>query len=264
LNILVVGDVVGKSGRRVLLSNLPTLRVEQQIDFVVVNAENAAAGFGITRVIADELLAQDIDVLTSGNHIWDKREALDFIDQEPRLLRPHNFPEGTPGSGWVEVDSEIGVRIGVLNTMGTVFMHPGLDCPFRCADKALKNIPADLKVILVDFHAEATSEKQAMGWYLDGRVTAVVGSHTHVPTADEKILPQGTAYISDLGMTGCYDSVIGMNKEKVLRRMVQKLPERFEVAAGPATLCGVIIDVDPETGRSRAIRRITLDENGMA
>jgi len=264
LNILIVGDVVGKSGRRVLLANLPTFRVDNEIDFVVVNAENAAAGFGITQSIATELLDQGIDVLTSGNHIWDKREALDFIDQEPRLLRPHNYPNEIPGSGWVVVDSELGVRVGILNTMGTVFMHPGLDCPFRCADEVLAAKPDDLNVVLVDFHAEATSEKQAMGWYLDGRVTAVVGSHTHVPTADEQVLPQGTAYISDLGMTGCYDSVIGMNKEKVLRRFVQKLPERFEVANGPATLCGVIIEIDPETGKSISIRRVKISEDGVS
>lgn len=264
MNILVVGDIVGKSGRRVLLSNLSELRSQYDIDFVIANAENAAAGFGITEGIVQELFDHDIDVLTSGNHIWDKREALDFIDREPRLLRPHNYPREVPGRGWIVVDSQAGQRVGVLNILGTVFMNPGLDCPFRCADSVLESMPMDVDVVLVDFHAEATSEKQAMGWYLDGRVTAVVGSHTHVPTADEQILPEGTAYISDLGMTGCYDSVIGMNKDKVLRRFVQKLPERFEVANGRGTLCGVIIDADPASGTSNSIRRIKISEDEVS
>ncbi len=264
MKTLMVGDVVGKAGRRVLSTVLPHLRAQYELDFIVVNAENAAAGFGITQEIAHELFAQDVDVLTSGNHIWDKREALEFIDREPRLLRPHNYPIDAPGSGWIAVDSAAGHRVGVLNLMGTVFMHPSLNCPFRCADEVLNAKADKVDVLLVDFHAETTSEKQAMGWYLDGRVGAVVGTHTHVMTADEQVLPSGTAYISDLGMTGCHDSVIGMNKEKVLRRFVQKLPERFEVANGPAILSGVVIDIDTGSGLSKSIQRIKIHEDQVS
>lgn len=260
MKLLFIGDIVGQSGRRVLLKHLPKLRAQHELDLVVVNAENAAAGFGITQKIANEFFAHHIDVLTTGNHIWDKRETLGFIDDEPRLLRPHNFPPGTPGAGWYVAHTDAGVAVGVLNVMGTVFMHPTLDCPFACVDAALKQKPADVKAVLVDFHAETTSEKMAMGWYLDGRASAMVGTHTHVPTADERVLPAGTAYISDVGMSGCYDSVIGMDKDKVLRRFVQKLPERFEVCEGPGTLCGVVIDIDETTGRSRHIERISLRE----
>lgn len=260
MNLLFIGDVVGQSGRRVLLKHLPALRAKHELDLVVVNAENAAAGFGVTQKIANEFFAHHIDVLTTGNHVWDKRETLDFIADEPRLLRPHNFPPGTPGSGWYVAHTETGVAVGVLNVMGTVFMHPTLDCPFACVDAALKRKPADVKAVLIDFHAETTSEKMAMGWYLDGRASAMVGTHTHVPTADERVSPAGTAYISDVGMSGCYDSVIGMDKDKVLRRFVQKLPERFEVCEGPGTLCGVVIDIDETTGRSRRIERIALRE----
>jgi metallophosphoesterase (TIGR00282 family) len=260
LNILFVGDVVGKPGRRVLLSNLADLREHYNLDFIVVNAENAAAGFGVTAALAEELFENGVDVLTSGNHIWDKREALEYIGTQSRLLRPHNYPDSIPGSGWLVVDSEIGVPVAVLNLMGQVFMYPSLDCPFRCADAVLAEKPEHVKVVLVDFHAEASSEKVAMGWHLDGRVSAVVGSHTHVPTADERVLPQGTAYISDAGMTGCYDSIIGMNTDKVLMRFVHKLPERFEVASGQGTLSAVVIDVDPATGLSRGIERLSIGE----
>lgn len=260
MNLLFVGDVVGDAGRRVLLSRLPVLRDRFKIDVVIVNIENAAGGFGVTDKILRECLAHKIDVLSTGNHVFDKREALELVAREPRLLRPHNYPVGTPGSGWYVGQSAQGEPFAVLNVMGTAFMHPVLDCPFACAQATLASKPESVKAVLVDCHAETTSEKMAMGWFLDGRVSAVVGTHTHVPTADERVLPQGTAYISDVGMTGCYDSVIGMNKEKVLKRMVQKLPERLEAADGVATFCGVVIDIDSKTGRSRSIQRISVRE----
>ena len=261
MKILFIGDVVGKSGRRALRRFLPELQDQTEADLTVVNAENAAGGFGVTAGVLEEFLEQsEIDVLTSGNHIWDKREALDLIQDEPRLLRPHNYPVGTPGSGWIVATASNGVQVGVLNIMGTVFMHPTLDCPFSSAHQALEKKPSSVKVVLVDFHAEATSEKVAMGWYLDGRASAVVGTHTHVPTADERVLPQGTAHISDVGMTGCYNSVIGMETAGVLKRFVERVPERFEVASGPASVCGVIIDVDETTGESRSIARVRVNE----
>ena len=261
MKILFIGDVVGKSGRRALRRFLPELQDETEADLTVVNAENAAGGFGVTAGVLEELLEQSqIDVLTSGNHIWDKREALDLIQAEPRLLRPHNYPEDTPGSGWIVATASNGVRVGVLNIMGTVFMHPTLDCPFSSAHLAIEKRPSDVQAVLVDFHAEATSEKVAMGWYLDGRVSAVVGTHTHVPTADERVLPQGTAHISDVGRTGCYNSVIGMQTEKVLRRFVERIPERFEPASGRGSVCGVIIEVDESNGKSVSINRIRMDE----
>ena len=257
----MIGDVVGKPGRRVLRDGLPGLHERHQPDLTVVNAENAAGGFGVTASVLDELLGNpQIDVLTSGNHIWDKPEALQLIDGEPRLLRPHNYPEGTPGQGWLVVRASNGIEVGVLNIMGALFMHPTLDCPFGCADQVLQNKSKTLGVVVVDFHAEATSEKMAMGWYLDGRVSVVVGTHTHVATADERILPDGTAYLSDLGMTGCYNSILGMKKEKVLNQFLRRVPERFEPATGPSMLCGAIIDVDESSGRSRSIDRVTIKE----
>ncbi|MDA8390581.1 MAG: TIGR00282 family metallophosphoesterase [Gammaproteobacteria bacterium] len=260
MNLLFVGDVVGDAGRRVLLANLANLRARMKIDVVVVNIENAAGGFGVTEKIARECLQQGVDVLSTGNHVFDKREAIDLVGRERRLLRPHNYPPAVPGSGWYVGESAQGEPFAVLNVMGTAFMHPVLDCPFACVERTLTAKPAGVKAILVDFHAETTSEKMAMGWFADGRVSAVVGTHTHVPTADERVLPEGTAYISDVGMTGCYDSVIGMNKEKVLRRMVQKLPERMEAAEGRATLCAVLIDIDARSGRSRNISRLAIRE----
>jgi 2',3'-cyclic-nucleotide 2'-phosphodiesterase len=258
--ILFVGDVVAKFGRRAVFAGLEELHGEYDIDLVVVNAENAAGGFGVTQSVIDEFFKHEVDVLTTGNHVWDKREALEFIDAEPRLLRPENYPPGTPGKGWTIAVSRTGERVAVLNTMGRVFMHPDLDCPFRAADNVLANLPKDIKTILVDFHAEASSEKVAMGWYLDGRVSAVVGTHTHIPTADERVLPGGTAFISDVGMTGCYNSIIGMKTEGSLSRFISKIPERMEPANGAATFCGVLIDVDPDTGKARSIERVRLGQ----
>ena len=234
----------------------PGCRTTTESIFTVVNVENAAGGFGITASVLAEFRALSIDVMTSGNHVWDKREALTFIDDNPDLLRPHNYPDGTPGSGWVVRKTTDGIRVGVLNIMGQAFMHPVLDSPFTGVDSVLEERGGDVDVLLVDFHAETTSEKVAMGWHLDGRVAAVVGTHTHIPTADERVLPGGTAYITDLGMTGCYDSVIGSDTVAVLGRMVHKMQVRLEPANGPGTLCGVMIDVDETSGLARDITRV--------
>lgn len=260
MNILFIGDIVGRPGRRILLNDLQALRREYSIDLVVANGENAAAGFGITEKIANTLFNGGVDIITSGNHAWDKREALEFIKREPRLMRPANYPVNTPGKGWHVVTTDKGVRTGILNVMGLVFVHPQLDCPFQCVDSMLQQHADEADVILVDFHAEATSEKMAMGWHLDGRVSAMVGTHTHVPTADERVLPNGTAYITDAGMCGCYDSVIGMDQQKSLERFTEKLPVRAEVADGAASLCAVLIDIDETSGKSRSIERIRINE----
>lgn len=260
MQLLFIGDIMGQPGQRVLEQQLDALLTRYPVDLVVANAENVAGGAGVTRATAAALFARGIDVLTNGNHAWDKSEALEYIVTEPRLLRPHNYPPGTPGSGWLVATAKNGAKVGILNLMGTVFMHPELACPFACADEALATKPDDVNTVLVDFHAEATSEKMAMGWHLDGRASAVLGTHTHVPTADERVLPRGTAYISDVGMTGCYDSVIGIDIQKSLQRFVHKLPGRFDVAEGPAKLCAVLVDIDALTGRARSIRRLRCEE----
>ncbi len=259
MNVLMVGDVVARPGRRVLRERLAALQEKHSAQFTVVNVENAAGGFGITQSVLDEFRALPIDVMTSGNHIWDKREALDFIDDNPELLRPHNYPPETPGSGWVVREAPGGLRIGVLNLMGQAFMHPTLNSPFTMASEELNARADEADIVLVDFHAETTSEKIAMGWHLDGRVAAVVGTHTHVPTADERVLPGGTAYITDLGMTGCYDSVIGSDTSAVLKRMVEKMQVRLEPATGNGSLCGVVIEVDESTGLARSIERVRAE-----
>ena len=258
MNILLVGDIVARPGRKVLIEQLEALQAGNDIDFTVVNIENAAGGFGITEKVLTEFSKLKIDVMTSGNHIWDKREALEFIDRYPTLLRPHNYPQGTPGSGWVVVTCADGTRVGVANIMGQAFMHPPLDSPFESINGLLEQSDAD--VVLVDFHAETTSEKVAMGWYLDGKVAAVVGTHTHIPTADERVLPNGTAYITDLGMTGCYDSVIGSDKEAVLHRMVHKLQARLTPATGPGSLCGLVVEVDQSSGLARSVKRVRAEQ----
>ncbi|PYN94445.1 MAG: TIGR00282 family metallophosphoesterase [Candidatus Rokuibacteriota bacterium] len=254
MKILMVGDVFGEPGRAAVKKLLPKLRQQHAIDLVVVNVENAAAGFGVTPQIAREVLDQGADVMTSGNHIWDKKEIVEYITKENLLLRPANFPAGTPGVGHVTVKAGPH-RVAVVNLMGRVFMS-AIDCPFRKADEILNEVTKETRVVLVDMHAEATSESVAMGWYLDGRVSAVVGTHRHVQTADERVLPGGTAYITDLGMTGPIDSVIGVDKDLILQRFLTQMPVRFEAAKGPAALHGVVITVDPETGRASDIVRI--------
>ena len=254
MKILMVGDVFGEPGRAAVKKLLPKLRQQHAIDLVVVNVENAAAGFGVTPQIAREVLEQGADVMTSGNHIWDKKEIVEYITKENLLLRPANFPAGTPGVGHVTVKAGPH-RVAVVNLMGRVFMS-AIDCPFRKADEILTEVSKETRVVLVDMHAEATSESVAMGWYLDGRVSAVVGTHRHVQTADERVLPGGTAYITDLGMTGPIDSVIGVDKDLILQRFLTQMPVRFEAAKGPAALHGVVITVDPETGRASDIVRI--------
>ena len=252
MKILMIGDVFGGPGRKFLKQRLPGLIQEHDADYTVVNVENLAGGFGVTRSTCTEVLEAGADVMTSGNHVWDKREGVDYLPTEPRLLRPYNYPAGCPGAGFHLGRTTKGTRIAVLNLQGRVFMPP-IDCPFQGADAALQEIGDDADVILVDLHAEATSEKVAMGWYLDGRVAAVVGTHTHIPTADARVLPGGTAYISDLGMTGPYDSVIGVSKKAIIGRFLNAMPTRFETARGDVRLCGVIIDVDPSTGRARSM-----------
>ncbi|MDX8382596.1 MAG: TIGR00282 family metallophosphoesterase, partial [Ghiorsea sp.] len=246
LNILVIGDVLGKAGRRALRDHLPSLIDEHQIDFCVANGENLAAGFGTTLKTADELFSVGVDVLTNGNHCWDQRSFLKDIDEDDRFVRPANFAPGAPGVGWTIQETRSGGQVAVLNLIGQVFMGTW-DCPFAAADKALSEIPENVDAILVDLHAEASSEKMGMGWHLDGRVSFVYGTHTHVPTCDDIIHPSGTAYQTDVGMTGSYKSIIGMNKEGALRRMVQRLPQRFEAVERGATIFATKITVNKET-----------------
>src|SRR5437763_6938786 len=255
MRLLFIGDIVGKPGRDLLRQGLPGLVECHQIDFVIAHSENSAGGFGITREIGEQILDLGVDVMPSGNHIWDKKEALDYIGTEPRLLRPANYPAGVPGNGGYLARSRDGRSVGVISLMGRVFML-NIDDPFSVVLREIDRLRERARIIFVDFHAEATSEKLAMGWYLDGKVSAVVGTHTHVQTADERILPKGTAYLSDAGMTGPMNSVIGMRLDTVLPRFVNSMPSRFEVAAGPARLNAVIIDVDMATGRASAIARI--------
>jgi hypothetical protein len=256
MRVLLSGDTVGRAGRRALRERLADVRKQFEIDFIVSNVENAAAGFSITPRIAEELFAAGVEVMTSGNHIFDKREALDYIQREPRLLRPANYPPGAPGQGrWVGEKNS--VPIAVINLQGRVFMPPS-DDPFRAADEQLAAIGSRVKVILVDMHGEATSEKIAMGRYLDGRVSAVVGTHTHVQTADEQILPGGTAYLTDLGMTGPHDGVIGIQTEIIIERFLRGLPTRLENCDGDIRLNGLIVDVDETTGRATRVQRLSL------
>ena len=256
MNVLMVGDVFGEPGRRALQTLLPRLKREYEIDVTVVNVENAAGGFGVMPRMCREFLDQGVDVMTSGNHIWDKKEIVEYIAKENLLLRPANFPPGTPGSGFVTVKTGP-YRVAVLNLMGRVFMQPN-DCPFQKADEIVPQLRKDTPVILVDMHCEATSESQAMGWYLDGRVSAVVGTHRHVQTADERVLPKGTAYITDVGMTGPTEGVIGVDRDQILQRFLSQMPGRFEPAKGPAALHGAVIRIDPDTGRGLSIERLRV------
>ncbi len=257
LNILVIGDVLGKAGRRALREHLPALIDAERIDFVVANGENLAHGFGTTAKTADEMFRLGVHVLTNGNHCWDQREFLDHIDTDDRLIRPANFSPDAPGRGWTVQETPAGHRIAVINLIGQVFMGPW-DCPFAAADRALREIPDDVSAILVDMHAEATSEKMGMGWHLDGRVSFVYGTHTHVPTCDETIRPKGTAYQTDIGMTGSYQSIIGMKVEGALRRMVSRLPQRFEAVERGASIHATVVRVDAGSRKALAIRRIHL------
>ena len=259
MNILFISDIVGDPGRRAVKQHLAALRREHSVSLVVANGENAAGGFGITPKISDEIFAMGVDVITTGNHVWDKKEIIEHIDREERLLRPANFPPGVPGSGRVAVEAG-GVTVGVLNLMGRVFIA-NLDCPFRRAREEVRALKEQgAKVILVDLHAEATSEKAAFAHFMDGSVTAVLGTHTHVQTADERILPKGTAFITDAGMTGPHDSVIGVTSEIAIDRFLLQTPKRFDTAKGPATLQAVLVSADTETGRATRIERISLDE----
>jgi metallophosphoesterase (TIGR00282 family) len=255
--ILFIGDIFGQPGRRIAKEKLPELTQEFSPDLIIANAENAAGGFGITPPLVDELLDAGIDVLTSGNHIWDKKEIFAYFEQrtDGRLLRPANYPGSVPGPGLYMGRSASGLDYAVLNLQGRVFM-PALDCPFRTADALLGQLPSSTAIRIVDMHAEATSEKIALGWYLDGRVTATVGTHTHIPTADETILPKGSAYITDLGMSGPYDSVIGMEKGPVIKKFLDQIPARFNVARGDPRLSCVLIEADPVNGRAFSIQRI--------
>jgi 2',3'-cyclic-nucleotide 2'-phosphodiesterase len=255
MNILFIGDIVGAPGRLAVNKLLSGLIKEHNLEFVIANAENAAGGSGITSKVADELFASGVDLLTSGDHIWKKSEIFEILGTQNRILRPANYPAGAPGKGWGVFCSKNGRKIGAINLVGRVFMEP-LECPFKTALLACAEISSQTPVIIVDMHAEATSEKIAMGWHLDGKVSAVFGTHTHVQTADEKILPCGTSYITDVGMVGPYDSVIGRNKDSVLHRFITSLPTKFEVAENDVQLHGVIVDIDEKSGKSRSILRI--------
>jgi len=255
MRILFIGDIVASAGRR-LLSLVPALEKKEGIDLIIANGENAAGGFGLTRQVSDEIFEQGIDVLTMGNHVWDRKEIYQIID-DSRIVRPANYPPGVPGHGWTIVQDRKGVPVAVANLSGRVFMAD-LDCPFRKASCVLDEIAAKAKVIIVDFHGEATSEKVAMGWYLDGKVAAVVGTHTHVPTSDDRVLPEGTAYITDVGMTGGIDSVIGVKKEAILKRFLTQMPVKMESSSDNPVLQGVIIDADEQTGRASSIKRIAI------
>lgn len=264
MRVLFIGDIVGAPGRQIVHDRLADIVEQREIDLVIANGENSASGFGITPRLAEGLLQGGIAVLTGGNHSWDRKEILDYMPHEPRLLRPANFPDGNPGSGLFISKVKSGVKFAVLNLQGRIFL-PAIDDPFRRADSELAKIPEDVPFVLVDMHAETTSEKIAMGWYLDGRVTAVVGTHTHVATADERVLPKGTAYITDVGMTGPHDGVIGMERGGILKKFLDGLPTRFEVASGDVQMNAVLIETDDrgptnEAGRLRAsgIERLRL------
>ena len=263
VRILFIGDIVGRPGRDLLKRGLTAIVDHHSIDVVIANAENSAAGFGITREIGDQLLDWGVDVMTSGNHIWDKKEALDYIGTEPRLLRPANYPAGAPGNGSYLTRTRHGETIGVINIMGRVFML-NIDDPFTVVLREIDAMRERTRTIFVDFHAEATSEKIAMGWHLDGRVSAVVGTHTHVQTADERILPKGTAYLTDVGMTGPHDSIIGVDIAAALGRFLTALPAKFETATGNPRLHAVIVETDSQTGRAVDIERLSLGVDDLA
>ncbi len=254
MNILMIGDICGKDGRRAAAYFIPQLQQEYALDMIIANGENSAGGIGITSPVLAELLALNIDVITSGNHIWDKKEIFGFIDTETKLIRPANYPPDTPGLGYC-LTTKKDCRIAVVNLAGRAFMPP-IDCPFRKVDEIVNELKSQCDMIMVDFHAETTSEKMAMGWYLDGRVSCVAGTHTHIQTADERILPQGTAYITDLGMVGAWNSVLGVDKDVVIKKFVTGLPVKFTLATGPAVFCALLIAINETTGKPESITRI--------
>jgi len=257
LNVLVIGDIIGKAGRRALSEHLPSLVDKHRIDFVVANGENLAHGFGLNERVAEEMFDLGVHVLTNGNHCWDQREFLELIDEDDRYVRPMNFSEYAPGRGWTVKETATGHRIAVINLIGQTFMGPW-DCPFAAVDRAMDEIPDDVSAILVDMHAEATSEKMGMGWHMDGRASFVYGTHTHVPTCDEIIHASGTAYQSDIGMTGSYQSIIGMKVEGALYRMVQRLPQRFEAVERGGSIFATMVSINPATRMATAIERIHI------
>jgi len=259
VNVIVIGDVIGEPGRKALFLSLSRIIQEKNADFIIANGENAAGGFGITGKIAGKLYSYGVDCITSGNHIWRNKEVFKVINDDPKLLRPANYPNGTPGRGATIIEKN-GLKLGVINLLGRIFMEP-LECPFRTARREVPNLRKITKYLIVDFHGEATSEKIAMGWWLDGMVSAVVGTHTHVQTADNKILPGGTAYITDIGMTGPFDSIIGMKKENAMKKLISLLPSKFTVAERDISINGVFISIDRETGMAKKIERI--DEKVM-
>jgi metallophosphoesterase (TIGR00282 family) len=259
VRILLIGDVVGKPGRQIVLRALPGLRIEEKLDFVVANAENAAGGSGLTPAIYYELTTGGVDCITLGDHAYRRREVYSVMETEARIVRPANYPEEAPGRQFTVLSTGNGVQVAVFAVLGRVFMAP-VDCPFQAADRVLAQVPSDVKCILVDVHAEATSDKQLLGRYLDGRVSAVLGTHTHVATADEQILPGGTAFQCDVGMTGPHESILGRRVDRVIETNLTFRPTHFEVAKGDVRLTGSIVDVDPETGRATAVRRISVDQ----
>ncbi|QKS71366.1 TIGR00282 family metallophosphoesterase [Paenalkalicoccus suaedae] len=259
MRILFIGDIVGSPGRKIWKEYMPRLVSKYKPDVTIVNAENSSGGKGLTKKVYHELLEAGADILTMGNHMWDKKEIFDFIDDAEHVIRPANFPEGTPGKGMV-IKKVRGKKLAVINLQGRTFMN-AIDCPFRKADDLLSEVRQEADITFIDFHAEATSEKLALAWYLDGRATAVVGTHTHVPTADNRVLPNGLAYITDVGMTGPYDGILGVEREAVIQRFLTNLPTRFEVTKGREQLNGVVIDTDSNTGKATSIKRIHISDD---
>lgn len=255
MNLLFLGDIVGRPGREAVRARLADLVRRYQADFTIANAENAAGGMGLTAAVGEELLQAGIDVLTNGNHVWRQKDAIGFLESEPRAVRPANYPAGTPGRGAAVLLTPRSGAVGVVNVLGRTFME-ALDCPFRAVDREIEALRGKTRVIVADVHAEATSEKVAMGWYLDGRVSAVIGTHTHVQTADERVLPKGTAYITDVGMTGPRDSVLGVKVERIVERFLTGMPSRFELASGPVLVNAVIVKINTETGTAESIERV--------
>lgn len=257
MRIVFIGDIVGRPGREAIREGLPRILKKERIEFVIANGENAAGGSGLTPSICDELFSYGIDIITSGDHIWKKKEIIDYIQNTKNLLRPLNYPKEVPGLGSVVLETKNGNKIAIVSLLGRVFMEPLL-CPFRTSLEEIQVLKKKTPVIIVDIHAEATSEKIALGWYLDGKVSALIGTHTHVQTADERVLPGGTAYITDCGMTGPFDGVIGRKKEQILSRFLTQTPVRFEMAEGDVRLNGVIVDIDEKTGKANSIKRIAI------